>query len=104
MPLLLEWTHAYDAESSAVALQVLGQLVLHAWPRMVVHAGVVRQHAEEVLRQERVEQGDWQQQQQQQQQEQELGCGATGTGGVGRADVSIRCQAAQQLLQLLSGL
>jgi hypothetical protein len=103
MPLLLEWTHAYDADSSVAALQVLEQLVRHAWPRMAVHAGVIQQHANEVLRQEQVEQGDWQQQQQQQQQQ--ASCSVAAPVDVGRmGHVSARCQAAQQLLQSLDGL
>lgn len=57
MPLLLEWVHAYDEQSSVVALQLLALLVRCAWPRMGVHAGVVRRHVEQVIQQELVEQG-----------------------------------------------
>jgi hypothetical protein len=89
MPLLLEWTHAYDEQSSVVALQLLALLVKYAWPRMGVHAGVIRKHVGEVLAQEQVEEGPRQQQQQQQEQQ-------------GRC--SRRYQAGQLLLQMLDAL
>jgi hypothetical protein len=88
MPLLLEWVHAYDEPSSVVALQLLSLLVKFAWPRMGVHAGVIRKHVGEVLGQEAVEQGPRQQQQQHQCQ------------GVS----SRRYKAGQQVLQLLDAL
>lgn len=87
MPLLLEWAHAYDEQSSVVALQLLALLVKYAWPRMGVHAGVIRKHVGEVMGQETVEQGPRQQQQQQ-----------------GRGVSSRRYRAGQQLLQLLDAL
>ena len=112
MPLLLEWVHAYDEGSSVVALQLLGLVVREGWPRMGVHAGVVREHVGEVLRQERVEQGEWRRQvslQQQQQQQQQQGSGegqqrTEGEGRGGRGVGSRRFVAAQQLLQLLDSL
>jgi hypothetical protein len=75
---------------------------------MGVHAGVVREHVGEVLRQERVEQGEWgrqvsspqQQQQQQQQQQGSAEVVAKRSGG----GVSRRSEAARQLLQLLESL
>lgn len=74
MPLLLEWVHAYDKDSSVVALQLLGLLVQYTWPRMSVHVDVVRQHVQQALAQERVERGHWgvvvEEQQQRQQEEQ----------------------------------
>ena len=98
MPLLLDWTHAYDERSSVVAMQLLALLVQHAWPRMGVHAGVLRKHVQEVLRQERVEQGGRQGSSSQQQQQQQ-------DGEVQGVDVcSRRYQAGQQLLQLLDRL
>jgi hypothetical protein len=110
MPLLLEWVHAYDEGSSVVALQLLGLVVREGWPRMGVHAGVVREHVGEVLRQERVEQGEWRRQVSLQQQQQQQGSGegqqqrTEGEGRGGRGVGSRRFVAARQLLQLLDSL
>jgi hypothetical protein len=57
MPLLLEWCHAHDEASSVAALQLLVLLTGQARPRMAVHAGALRQHAEAVMRQVAVEGG-----------------------------------------------
>lgn len=98
MPLLLEWTHAYDERSSVVALQLLMLLVQHAWPRMGVHAEVLRKYVAELLRQERVEQGGRQGGlSQQQQQQRQQGDGLQGSGIVS----SRRYMAGQQLLDRL---
>lgn len=48
MPLLLEWTHAYDEGTVIVALQVLASVLRHAWPRMAAHADVIWEHLVEV--------------------------------------------------------
>lgn len=91
MPLLLEWVHAFDAQSSVVALQLLGVLAEYAWPRM----GVIQQHVHEVLAQELVEQG--------------MRAGSGEAAGVskevegGAVCESTRQQAAQQLLAALRG-
>jgi hypothetical protein len=95
MPLLLEWVHAYDEQSSVVALQLLALLVRCAWPRMGVHAGVMRRHVEQVMQQETVEQGARADGSQIVSQEQVQGDGAVGTR---------RYRAGQQLLQLLDSL
>jgi hypothetical protein len=51
LPLLLEWSHAYDDDSAALALLLLQAVVQHAWPRMSVHAAVLRRTAGAVLTQ-----------------------------------------------------
>lgn len=108
MPLLTEWVHAYDMDSSVVALQLLGLVVVCAWPRMGVHAKVLLQHVEAVMKQERVEQG--QRRPAPQQEENHTDPGGTkghphsqGQGGVcgSRDFTSRRHEAAVHLLNLL---
>lgn len=98
MPLLLEWVHAYDEQSSVVALQLLALLVRCAWPRMGVHAGVVRRHVGQVIQQELVEQGA--RTNKSHLVSQELRHEVQGGGGAGTR----RVRAGQQLLQLLDTL
>jgi hypothetical protein len=50
MPLLLEWSHAYDEASAVAAVRLLGCAVQHAWPRIGVHAGMIWRHLVEVVR------------------------------------------------------
>lgn len=50
MPLLLEWTHAFDGDTAVVAVQLLSRKVQYAWPRMEVHAAVLWEHLVEVAR------------------------------------------------------
>lgn len=102
MPLLLEWVHAYDEESSVVALQLLCLLVQQAWPRMGVHAGVIRQHVEQVVRQEQVEQGTRAAAGQQHGAKQEVGQSGTFGASPTAAICSRRIEAGQQLLRVLS--
>lgn len=105
MPLLLEWVHAYDEESSVVALQMLCLLVQQAWPRMGVHAGVIRQHVEQVVRQEQVEQGTRAAAGQQHGKKlQEVGQSGRFGASTTAAVCSRRTEAGQQLLRVLSSL
>eukprot|EP00775_Hariotina_reticulata_P010038 gene10038-10194_t len=48
MPLLLEWTHAFNIGSAVVAVQVLGSLARFTWPRMPAHADIILQHMQQV--------------------------------------------------------
>jgi hypothetical protein len=50
MPLLLEWSHAYDEASVLAAVQLLGCVVRHSWPRVGVHAALMWRHLVEVVR------------------------------------------------------
>lgn len=50
MPLLLEWTHAYDQGTVVVALQVLGLVVKYAWPRMGSYSHILWDHLIEVVK------------------------------------------------------
>jgi hypothetical protein len=50
LPLLLEWSHAYDEASAVTAVRLLECVVQQAWPRMGVHAGMIWRHLVEVVR------------------------------------------------------
>jgi hypothetical protein len=57
MPLLFEWSHAYDEASVLAAVRLLGSVVRHAWPRVGVHVALIWQHLVEVVR--AAEQRQW---------------------------------------------